>query len=293
MGRLFGTDGVRGLANGSLTAELALDLSVAAAHVLGEAGAFRAARTGTGLVPSSGRDTRISGQFLEAAVVAGLASAGVDVLLLGVLPTPGVAYLTGAPRRRPRRDDLRQPQPDARQRHQVPRAGRGQARRRDRGRDRAAAARALGPARRRRPSAGSRPTTPRSTTTPRHLRLDADPSAGPRRLDRVVLDCAHGAASEVGPLALRRRRRRRGRDLRRARRPEHQRRLRLDPPRRRCARRSSSTGRRRLRARRRRRPLPGRRPRGQRRRRRPAPRRARPRDARRRHARRPTPSWRP
>ena len=43
-----------------------------------------------------GRDTRISGQFLEAAVVAGLASAGVDVLLLGVLPTPGVAYLTGA-----------------------------------------------------------------------------------------------------------------------------------------------------------------------------------------------------
>jgi phosphoglucosamine mutase len=95
MGRIFGTDGVRGVANGQLTAELALDLSVAAAHVLAEAGAFRHA---DGHRPRAvvGRDTRISGQFLEAAVVAGLASAGVDVLLLGVLPTPGVAYLTAA-----------------------------------------------------------------------------------------------------------------------------------------------------------------------------------------------------
>ncbi|MGN6130630.1 MAG: phosphoglucosamine mutase [Nocardioidaceae bacterium] len=95
MGRLFGTDGVRGVANGQLTAELALDLSVAAAHVLGEAGAFR---VGGEHRPFAvvGRDTRVSGQFLEAAVVAGLASAGVDVLLLGVLPTPGVAYLTGS-----------------------------------------------------------------------------------------------------------------------------------------------------------------------------------------------------
>ncbi len=91
-GRLFGTDGVRGLANGALTAELALDLSVAAAHILGEVGAFEGHRP----VAVVGRDTRISGEFLEAAVVSGLASAGVDVLLLGVLPTPGVAYLTGA-----------------------------------------------------------------------------------------------------------------------------------------------------------------------------------------------------
>ncbi len=90
MGRLFGTDGVRGLANTVVTAELALDLSVAAAHVLGEAGVF----TGHRPLAVVGRDTRISGQFLEAAVVAGLASAGVDVLLLGVLPTPGVAFLT-------------------------------------------------------------------------------------------------------------------------------------------------------------------------------------------------------
>ena len=90
MPRVFGTDGVRGLANGQLTAELAVDLSVAAAHVLGEAGVF----TGHRPLAVVGRDTRISGEFLSAAVVAGLASAGVDVLLLGVLPTPGVAYLT-------------------------------------------------------------------------------------------------------------------------------------------------------------------------------------------------------
>ena len=92
MTRLFGTDGVRGLANGQLTAELALDLSVSAAHVLAERGTFAGHRP----VAVVGRDTRISGQFLEAAVVAGLASAGVDVLLLGVLPTPGVAHLTAA-----------------------------------------------------------------------------------------------------------------------------------------------------------------------------------------------------
>jgi phosphoglucosamine mutase len=86
---LFGTDGVRGLANKDLTAELALDLSVAAAHVLADAGEF------TGHRPRAivGRDTRASGEFLEAAVVAGLASAGIDVTLVGALPTPAVAYL--------------------------------------------------------------------------------------------------------------------------------------------------------------------------------------------------------
>ncbi|MFB7557717.1 phosphoglucosamine mutase [Streptomyces brevispora] len=92
MGRLFGTDGVRGIANADLTAELALGLSVAAAHVLGEVGTFEGHRP-TAVV---GRDPRASGEFLEAAVVAGLASAGVDVLRVGVLPTPAVAYLTGA-----------------------------------------------------------------------------------------------------------------------------------------------------------------------------------------------------
>ncbi|WP_110182883.1 phosphoglucosamine mutase [Nocardioides solisilvae] len=93
--RLFGTDGVRGLANGHLTAELALDLSVSAAHVLVELKQFEGDDS-TRPLAVVGRDTRISGQFLEAAVVAGLASAGVDVLLLGVLPTPGVAHLTDA-----------------------------------------------------------------------------------------------------------------------------------------------------------------------------------------------------
>jgi len=90
VGKVFGTDGVRGLANADLTAELALDLSVAAAHVLAERGEFAGHRP----LAVVGRDTRISGQFLESAVVAGLLSAGVDVALLGVLPTPGVAHLT-------------------------------------------------------------------------------------------------------------------------------------------------------------------------------------------------------
>jgi phosphoglucosamine mutase len=92
MPRIFGTDGVRGLANGHLTAELALDLSVAAARVLASRGEFEGHRP----LAVVGRDTRISGQFLEHAVVAGLASAGVDVLRLRVLPTPAVAYLTQA-----------------------------------------------------------------------------------------------------------------------------------------------------------------------------------------------------
>ena len=92
MPRIFGTDGVRGLANGHLTAELALDLSVAAARVLADRGEFEGHRP----LAVVGRDTRISGQFLEHAVVAGLASAGVDVLRLRVLPTPGVAYMTEA-----------------------------------------------------------------------------------------------------------------------------------------------------------------------------------------------------
>ncbi|MER5419197.1 phosphoglucosamine mutase [Streptosporangium roseum] len=97
MGRLFGTDGVRGVAGRDLTAELAMDLSVAAAHVLGDAGAFNASVGRQGRpVAVVGRDPRASGEFLEAAVVAGLASSGVDVLRLGVLPTPAVAYLTTA-----------------------------------------------------------------------------------------------------------------------------------------------------------------------------------------------------
>ncbi len=89
MGRLFGTDGVRGVAGRDLTARLALDLSVAAATVLGSPGSSRPRVV-------VGRDPRASGEFLEGAVVAGLASSGVDVLRLGVTPTPAVAYLTKA-----------------------------------------------------------------------------------------------------------------------------------------------------------------------------------------------------
>ncbi len=97
MGRLFGTDGVRGVAGEDLTSQLAMDLATAAAGMLHDMRAATTARSnGTRLVAVVGRDPRLSGEFLEAAVVAGLAGAGVDVLRLGVIPTPGVAYLTAA-----------------------------------------------------------------------------------------------------------------------------------------------------------------------------------------------------
>ncbi|MCW1250527.1 phosphoglucosamine mutase [Acaricomes phytoseiuli] len=92
MSRLFGTDGVRGLANGLLTAELALSLSQAAAVVLGKE------PFATGKRPKAvvARDPRASGEFISAAVDAGLASAGVDVYNAGVLPTPAAAYLVAS-----------------------------------------------------------------------------------------------------------------------------------------------------------------------------------------------------
>jgi phosphoglucosamine mutase len=90
MGTLFGTDGIRGVANRDLTAGLALEVSAAAARVLG-------APAGSGHpFAVVGRDPRASSEFLDAAVTAGLASTGVDVRRVGVLPTPGVAYLTAA-----------------------------------------------------------------------------------------------------------------------------------------------------------------------------------------------------
>ena len=94
MGRIFGTDGVRGAAGVELTAQLALDLAVAAVPVL--APAATAADHQRRPVAVVGRDSRASGDFLEAAVVAGLASSGADVLRLGIIPTPAVAHLTGA-----------------------------------------------------------------------------------------------------------------------------------------------------------------------------------------------------
>jgi phosphoglucosamine mutase len=88
---LFGTDGVRGVAGLDLDSRLATSLASAAAHVLGRGGPGRPRP-----VAVVGRDPRASGEFLEAAVVAGLAESGVDVRRLGVIPTPAVAYLTDA-----------------------------------------------------------------------------------------------------------------------------------------------------------------------------------------------------
>ena len=210
MGRLFGTDGVRGLANGDLTPELALAVAGAAARVL----SARSRRTARAAVV--GRDPRASGEMLEAAVVAGLTSAGADVLRVGVLPTPAVAYLTAELRRGLRRRAVRVAQPDARQRHQAVRPRRAQAaRRRSRPRSR--------------PRIGEPGPAPTGAGVGRVR--DADDAAErygahllgtlPHKLDglHVVVDCAHGAASAVGPAVLapgrRRGHRHRGRARRR------------------------------------------------------------------------------
>ena len=94
MARLFGTDGVRGLANDLLTPTLAVQLGEAAARVLTkDTSAARSSRRGR---PRAivGRDTRASGEFLDHAISAGLASSGIDVTRVGVLPTPAIAHLT-------------------------------------------------------------------------------------------------------------------------------------------------------------------------------------------------------
>lgn len=88
MGRLFGTDGVRGIANTELTAELAMNIGRAAAMVL----VSDEVRHPTVLI---GKDTRLSGDMIEGALIAGLCSVGANVELLGVIPTPAVAYLVG------------------------------------------------------------------------------------------------------------------------------------------------------------------------------------------------------
>ncbi|HEY1134197.1 MAG TPA: phosphoglucosamine mutase [Nocardioides sp.] len=198
MTRLFGTDGVRGLANGVLTAELALDLSVAAAHVLAESGELTHA-DGSRPLAVVGRDTRISGQFLEAAVVAGLASAGVDVLLLGVLPTPGVAYLTDV-----LDADLgvmlsasHNPMPD----NGIKFLSRGGVKLDD-AIERAIEARLREPWQRPTGAAVGRVTTHQGGHEQYVAHL-ASTLTTPLAGLKVVLDCAEGAASEVGPAALR------------------------------------------------------------------------------------------
>lgn len=89
MGRLFGTDGVRGVANEGLTCELALEIGRAAAAVLNAGGNRRR------ILCAIGMDTRISSDMLASAIAAGLCSVGADVIHLGVVPTPAVAYLVG------------------------------------------------------------------------------------------------------------------------------------------------------------------------------------------------------
>lgn len=196
MARLFGTDGVRGLANRDLTAELALDLSVAAAHVLGEVGAFAGRRP----VAVVGRDPRVSGEFLEAAVVAGLASAGVDVLRVGVLPTPAVAFLTA---------DYdaglgvmisasHNPMPD----NGIKFFAKGGHKLDDTVED-AIAARLREPWKR---PVGADVGRVQNAPDGAHRYVSHIVTSAPHRLDgmRVVVDCANGAASAVSPEALRR-----------------------------------------------------------------------------------------
>ena len=197
-GRLFGTDGVRGLANRDLTAELALDLSVAAAHVLADAGEFAGHRP----LAIVGRDGRASGEFLGAAVVAGLTSAGVDVLDAGRAAHAG-HRVPGRPTSVPTSASMlsasHNPMPDNGIKF-FARGGR-QARRRRRGRHRGADARARGCVRPARTSAGSTRSRARRSGTCAHLLASL-----PHRLDglRVVVDCANGAASRTAPEALRR-----------------------------------------------------------------------------------------
>ena len=193
MGRLFGTDGVRGLANGDLTADLALRLGEAAARVL-----VGDSAPGTRPLAVVGRDTRISGQFLEHAVVAGLASAGVDVLRLRVVPTPGVAYLT---------DHLQadlgvvisashNPMPD----NGIKLLGRGGHKLDDTVEEAIEAAMDAPVALPTGADVGR--VTPYASTVPDYVGHLLDTLD--LRLDglTVVLDCAHGAAHEVGPRAL-------------------------------------------------------------------------------------------
>jgi len=194
MARLFGTDGVRGLANADLSPELALAVAGAAARVLAE---HASTRRPVALV---GRDPRASGEMLEAAVTAGLTAAGADVLRVGVLPTPAVAHLVGE-----LAVDLgvmisasHNPMPDnglklfALGGHKLP----------DAVEDEIVA---------RLDEAGPRPTGRRIG----RVRDVADAGcryvdhllvATPQPLDglSVVVDCAHGAASAVAPQAYRR-----------------------------------------------------------------------------------------
>ena len=194
MGRLFGTDGVRGVANRDLTAELAVALGSAAARRLG--GKHRAGRR----VAVIGRDPRASGEMLEAAVIAGITSEGVDALRVGVLPTPAVAHLTNA-----YDADFgvmisasHNPMPD----NGIKIFGPGGHKLDDDAENRIEELVSTGPGNR--PlGAGIGRVVDAGDAMERYLRHLRD--AVPTRLDglTVVVDCAHGAASIAAPLAYR------------------------------------------------------------------------------------------
>jgi phosphoglucosamine mutase len=218
MGRLFGTDGVRGVAGRDLTARLALDLAVAGAGVLSPAGrsATSAAATGRRPVAVVGRDPRTSGEFLEAAVVAGLASSGVDVLRLGVIPTPAVAYLTDALDAEfgVMLSASHNPAPDngikffARGGRKLPDEAEDEIERRLAAGSSAAGSSTTGPAGGL-PELGFGRVSDASREGERYLDhlLSTLPGSGggaPLAGMRVVVDCAHGAAYQIAPRMLRR-----------------------------------------------------------------------------------------
>lgn len=217
MGQLFGTDGVRGLANAALTPELAVAVARAAVAVLAPPDPGALTPQGDPVRPLAvvGRDPRASGEMLEAAVVAGLTSAGADVLRVGVLPTPAIAHLTAV-----YDADLgvmlsasHNPMPD----NGVKVFGAGGAKLPDEVEDRIEAL-----VLERAAAAGSDPAGSGSTAEARptgaavgRVRDAADAAvryqdfllAGvDHRLDglRVVVDCAHGAAAAVAPEVYRR-----------------------------------------------------------------------------------------
>lgn len=197
MGRLFGTDGVRGLANGDLTPELAMAISVAAAHVLAGVEGHRP-------LAVVGRDPRASGEMLEGAVCAGLASAGADVVRVGVLPTPAVAYLVGE-----LNADLgvmlsasHNPMPD----NGVKLFARGGHKLADEIEDEITAAIDANSAREWTRPVGDGVGRIRDLADGAERYLDHLLASLPHRLDgvRVVVDCAHGAAASVAPELYRR-----------------------------------------------------------------------------------------
>ena len=183
MARLFGTDGIRGIAN--------VDLKPTTAYALGRAVAHHLVGRGGAIVV--GQDTRRSGDMFVAAIAAGATSLGVDAHVVGVVPTPALAYLAGAGHVRRRDHGLGVAQPGRRQRPQGARQRRPQARRRGRGRARAAdlADRGAGRRRQRRDGPdGRRSRSPRCLPgAPARPRVD-DPG---RRALAIVLDCANGS----------------------------------------------------------------------------------------------------